>query len=249
MLAAVLGVAAHLVGSATGLSNARAQTEPSAALPDSALEALRGRGVRVGLRSGLEAVGELAAFDVKTLTVVTADGKLMVLKRTDVGSVAVASSAAAPAPSAEPPLPAPELPPSVPAPAPVAPPPAPVLASLAPPPASAGPNDGERQGSGMRMLIAGSVLAGAGAILDIIGGIVLANATRALECDFDACYATTPPEEIVPAGVLLFFGTASLLTAAVVAPIGAVRRFGGHSGADTVGVQLGPGRFVARWSF
>lgn len=223
-----------------------AQAE-AAALPDSALEALQGRQVRFELASGLEAEGELVAFDADSVTLMRADGRLMVLERGDVASMGVGAAATPPEEPSEDASPSDATA-------------ADLLATEAPaeqaeeepgdPPVSetAVVSNPDRD-KGLRMLIAGGAVGGGGLILSIAGGVVLSNVPRELECRSDGCFTETPGDKVIPAAGLLFLGTGSLIAAAIVVPIGASKFFGADDGEDVVELRLGPGSVTARWQF
>lgn len=70
-----------------------------APLPDSALTALSGRQVTVSTTAGLAVEGELVAFDEGTVTVLRADGQIVVVPRTEVASISVVTTPVAPQPA------------------------------------------------------------------------------------------------------------------------------------------------------
>lgn len=250
---------------APGLREAAAQQ----ALPDSALDAVKGRQVTLTLASGLEASGELVGFDAKTISIVNAKGKVIVVQRADVTDLAISGAEPAPAPGPAQPAalpeplpsadPAGEPPPPTQPKTPPAPPPAPRAAA---PPVNASPygpyrppqqgNDesDRKAASGKRLVIAGSVLGGAGLILGIIGIALYTNAPRELECDEVACSATSPTDSVAPAGLMMFLGGASLVTSAILLPVGGTRL---ASSGDQVSVvptvRVGATSAMATWRF
>jgi hypothetical protein len=72
---------------------------PAPSVRDSTLEALKGRQVDVTSAGGLGVAGELAGFDAETVTIIRQDSKVVVVKRSDVMTLAVAT-VPAPAPAA-----------------------------------------------------------------------------------------------------------------------------------------------------
>lgn len=73
------------------LPNPAFAQEP-AALPDSTLSVLTGRSVIVSTTAGLAVEGEFVAFDEQSVTVLRADGQVVVVPRGDVASISVVTT-------------------------------------------------------------------------------------------------------------------------------------------------------------
>lgn len=67
------------------------------AIPDSTLDALRGRQVEVGRSDGSAVAGELLTFDAGNLSLIAADGQTVIVPRAEIAAVRVATSSTSPA--------------------------------------------------------------------------------------------------------------------------------------------------------